>query len=445
MVFSSVSFVCGFLVIVFALYRVIPSITAKNGLLIVASLAFYSVGEPTWVLLMVGSALFNYLCGLLIVNREKVKKPVLIFCVCVNTGVLVLFKITPLTAIGISFFTFQAMSYVIDVYRGTCPCQRNFFRLLLYISFFPQLIAGPIIKYHDMEAEIAERHQTMDDVYFGIRRFIIGLSKKVLIANTVAMAADALAESPGEIGTGGAWLLAICYALQIYYDFSGYSDMAIGLSRMFGFHFKENFMYPYAADSNKDFWRRWHISLSTWFKEYVYIPLGGNRKGRVRTYVNKYIVFLLTGLWHGVSLNFVTWGLLHGTCSVLEETKLSVQRIRSRVIRTLITFVICVCAFVIFRMEKLSEGLLILRKMFVPAAASVTGSMTCLSCLTPGLLIGLSCGILFMLPWYKGFTEKKRESVLWQGVSGVLCLGVLMLSLLTLASDAYNPFIYFRF
>ena len=321
MVFSSMVFLCVFLPVVFGLHLVLPGMRAKNILLVIASLVFYAYGEPTYVIVLILSAFGNYLFARLIAALPKNKKWIMTAAVILNIGLLIFFKylgfladslyaVTGLSIsvpdvkmpIGISFFTFQALSYVIDVYRGTVEAQKNYGKVLLYISYFPQLIAGPIVKYHDVELEINNRKQTVDETGKGIRRFVAGLSKKVLIANTMGMAADNIFNaSAGMLSGAGAWLGAVSYMLQIYFDFSGYSDMALGLGRMFGFHFKENFDYPYVSSSIREFWRRWHISLSGWFREYLYIPLGGNRKGKFRTVVNKMIVFLVTGIWHGAS------------------------------------------------------------------------------------------------------------------------------------------------
>ena len=298
MVFSSLEFICVFLPVVFLLYCILPGIRLKNALLIVASLLFYAYGEPRYVLLMIFSACFNYLAARVMMAGRK-KKWFLFANISVNIGLLAFFKYTAFFVstwnqifgmqvkvleielpIGISFFTFQALSYVVDVYRGTVPVQKSFWKVLLYISFFPQLIAGPIVKYQDIAQALEEREMDIRQISDGMRRFICGLGKKILIANTMGQAADAVFQADyANINILAAWIGAVAYMLQIYYDFSGYSDMAIGLGKMFGFQFHENFQYPYGAASIKEFWRRWHISLSTWFKEYLYIPLGGNRKG----------------------------------------------------------------------------------------------------------------------------------------------------------------------
>ena len=373
MVFSSLTFLCVFFPAVFLLYYLLPSMPAKNTLLIISSLLFYAYGEPVYVLLMAGSASLNYLYGLWI-GRAGKKKPVLALAVGTNFLILGIFKYADMLIdtcnrltgaqfplirvslpIGISFFTFQALSYLIDVYRGQVKAQKNYAHMLLYISFFPQLIAGPIVKYHDIERQISNRTFDLEETAEGFRRFIVGLSKKVLLSNTAALAADAVfAAELAQVGALAAWIGAVSYLFQIYFDFSGYSDMAIGLGRMFGFTFQENFNYPYISCSVQEFWRRWHISLSTWFKEYLYIPLGGNRKGRARTYVNKLFVFFCTGLWHGADWTFVIWGLYHGLFLLLEGI-LPVKRL-PRALGHVYTMLVVCAGFVIFRADTLSQG-----------------------------------------------------------------------------------------
>ncbi len=470
MVFSSISFLCGFLFIVFALYSIIPSIPVKNILLIIFSLVFYSVGEPVYVFLMIGMSFVNYIFGLLIGKKIENSRLWLFLSVLVNISVLFVFKYVNfiigninqllntsisetnlVMPIGISFFTFQAMSYVIDVYREDCGYQKNFLNVLLYISFFPQLIAGPIIKYHDMEREITDRKQTLEDVEGGIRRFIIGLSKKVIISNAIAQLVDELMVDVSSMTVLAAWIMAIGYALQIYYDFSGYSDMAIGLGRMFGFHFKENFDYPYSSTSIKEFWRRWHISLSTWFKEYVYIPLGGNRKGKARTIINKYIVFFLTGFWHGANWTFICWGLIHGTFSVLEETKLNISRVKLKPVRYIYTMLIVILAFVIFRADSMAQAFDIIGRMFGVGVAGSGANYLLLAQLTPYKIFAFVLGLLFIFPWVDKLVgklkDRENDSIYnaYYIVTGILLMVCLMLCMITLASDSYNPFIYFRF
>jgi len=345
MLFSEPVFVFLFLPLLLLGYALTPR-AAQNTLLLLASLLFYAWGEGFFVLVMLGSIAFNYLVGLLLEagrGRRRLRPLALLLGVAGNLALLIVFKYAgflvtnlnlllaglklpalPVPAlhlpIGISFFTFQAMSYVIDVYRDRIPVQKHPLRIALYIALFPQLIAGPIVRYQHIARQLTRRVVTRPGLAEGIRRFILGLGKKMLLANVLAVPVDKIFAIPAhQLTTSVAWLGVVCYALQIYFDFSGYSDMAIGLGRMFGFRFLENFRYPYLARTITDFWRRWHISLSSWFRDYVYIPLGGNRRGPLRTYRNLVIVFLLCGLWHGASWTFVAWGLFHGLFLAIER------------------------------------------------------------------------------------------------------------------------------
>lgn len=489
MIFSSLEFVCVFLPVVLVLYSMIPSLRMKNGLLIIASLLFYAYGEPVYVLLMIGSVAVNYIFARLIA-AGRCKKAFLFISVIFNLGVLAVFKYTGFIVtsindalsveihvpeialpIGISFFTFQALSYVIDVYRGDTAVQKNFFKVLLYISFFPQLIAGPIIKYHDISKALSDRKQSFEAVSFGMRRFIFGLAKKVLIANAVGEAADMLFGAElSHINFISAWLAAIAYMLQIYYDFSGYSDMAIGLGQMFGFQFAENFRYPYAAASIKDFWRRWHISLSTWFKEYLYIPLGGNRKGKVRTSLNKLIVFFMTGLWHGASWTFVVWGLYHGLFLLIEDwfrlpkaneasvsTNIKTVGVKRKLFRILghIYSLLVVCiGFVIFRSENMQQAFSMIGRMFGTGGFSDGSRSLMWQMLTPYFIIMLIAGILFAAPipalarWINARFIPSGNMKMRSFLSAILyAVSMLMLvwCMLRLSGNTYNPFIYFRF
>ena len=340
MTFSSLAFLFIFFPLTFILYALTKSIKARNIILAAASIVFYAFGEPSAVVLLLLSVACNYILGILVTKgNAKSKKMYVVTAAVINIGMLFGFKYlgffgsvlggmtgTELNVpylrlpIGISFFTFQGLSYVIDVYRNKKLLQRNPFYVLLYISFFPQLIAGPIVRYEDISYQLRHREFNSDRVSRGILRFIFGLGKKVLVANQMGLVADKVfSSSTDSLGTAPAWIGALCYTLQIFFDFSGYSDMAIGLGCIFGFDFKENFNYPFISSSIQEFWRRWHISLSTWFKEYVYIPLGGNRKGKLRTDFNKLFVFFLTGLWHGANFTFIVWGLIHGVCQFLEN------------------------------------------------------------------------------------------------------------------------------
>lgn len=464
MVFSSMVFLCVFLPAAFCLHLLLPRMRAKNFLLVVASLVFYAYGEPIYVILLVASSAGNYILARLTGECPKIRKLTMTLAVVINLGLLVIFKYSGFLVdtfnsvtgagipvpqvrmpIGISFFTFQALSYVIDVYRGDASVQKNFGKVLLYISFFPQLIAGPIVKYHDVEAEINNRKQTPEEIGKGIRRFIAGLSKKVLIANTMGLVADNLFGAAATGITGpGAWLGAVSYMLQIYFDFSGYSDMALGLGMMFGFHFHENFDYPYISASIREFWRRWHMSLSGWFKEYLYIPLGGNRRGKFRTVVNKMIVFVCTGIWHGASFNFLFWGIYHGFFLMLEEYIPFIGKkggkLKSFFQHVYALLVVCV-GFVFFRADTMKQGCFWIREMFTDFGWKASAMSLTLQQLTPVYLVTLAAALVAAVPvnsmlkkykWYEGFTY-------------VLSLAGFALCVLSLAGGTYNPFIYFRF
>ena len=464
MVSSSMVFLCVFLPAAFCLHLLSPGMRAKNFLLVVASLVFYAYGEPIYVILLVASSAGNYILARLTGECPKIRKLTMTLAVVINLGLLVIFKYSGFLVdtfnsvtgagipvpqvrmpIGISFVTFQALSYVIDVYRGDASVQKNFGKVLLYISFFPQLIAGPIVKYHDVEAEINNRKQTPEEIGKGIRRFIAGLSKKVLIANTMGLVADNLFGAAATGITGpGAWLGAVSYMLQIYFDFSGYSDMALGLGMMFGFHFHENFDYPYISASIREFWRRWHMSLSGWFKEYLYIPLGGNRRGKFRTVVNKMIVFVCTGIWHGASFNFLFWGIYHGFFLMLEEYIPFIGKkggkLKSFFQHVYALLIVCV-GFVFFRADTMKQGCFWIREMFTDFGWKASAMSLTLQQLTPVYLVTLAAALVAAVPvnsmlkkykWYEGFTY-------------VLSLAGFALCVLSLAGGTYNPFIYFRF
>ncbi|MCI8892361.1 MAG: MBOAT family protein [Eubacterium sp.] len=464
MVFSSLVFLSVFLPTVLLCYWLLPSIAGKNILLLAASLFFYAYGEPVYVFLMLASSLFHYLCALWICADSKRNKMILAAVIAVNLGLLCVFKYAafltdlfnrmtglglpvPQVALpaGISFFTFQAMSYVIDVYRSQVRPQRNFAYVLLYICLFPQLIAGPIVKYHDVEQELFSRRFDAEETARGIRRFIAGLGKKVLIANYMGEIADTLFAAPMEqVNMAGAWLGAASYMLQIYFDFSGYSDMAIGMGHMFGFHFRENFRYPYGASSIREFWRRWHISLSGWFREYLYIPLGGSRKGRARTCLNKFFVFACTGIWHGANVTFLFWGLFHGCLLMLEEYLPFFQQEKKgwkKAAGHLYVIVAVMTGFVFFRADHLGQGAHWILKMctglqYNPAAARLTASL-----LTPVHLAAFAAGILASVPAVRSIGQaEKLQKLLWPS-----SLALLLICMLNLAGGTYNPFIYFRF
>ena len=469
MVFSSAVFLFIFLPVVFVLSRVLPGIRAKNILLLIASLLFYAFGEPVYILLMLASILVNFTAGrLLPLCGKGLDKLVLALAVVLNLGMLSLFKYTdfflttvnqvfsleiPLTGIalpvGISFFTFQGLSYVIDVYRDREMCAKSIVKLALYISLFPQLIAGPIVIYHDVANQIDHRETNPELTADGIRRFVLGLGKKLLLANTAGRMADLVFTATAQqLDIRVAWLGALCYCLQIYFDFSGYSDMAIGLGRMFGFQFLENFNYPYVSSSIKEFWRRWHISLSSWFRDYLYIPLGGNRKGKLRTEVNKGIVFFCTGLWHGASWNFVLWGLWHGVFIILEDLLPKGGKVR-KALGHVTTLLIVLLGFVLFRADTLESAGLMFSQMFTGFAFTLQSDALLRDLLTPLNLATVALGVLCslpLLPWvrYKAQGDGKGALALRVG-SYALSAGLYLLCVMNLAGSAFNPFIYFRF
>ena len=468
MTFSSLTFLFLFFPVTFLLYAVIRNHTARNLLLAAASLVFYAFGGPVAVMIMLVSIVLNYLFGLGAAGTRW-DRPAVVLAVLLNIGLLVFYKYTGFLAqllgaltglaipapqirlpIGISFFTFQGLSYVIDVYRDKKNVQKSLFSVLLYISFFPQLIAGPIVRYADIARQIDSRTFSLDRVCRGVRRFCFGLAKKVLIANQMGLVADKVFSlAPGQLGTAAAWLGAVCYTLQIFFDFCGYSDMAIGLGCVFGFDFLENFNYPLIAGSIQDFWRRWHISLSTWFKEYVYIPLGGSRRGKARTTRNKWIVFFLTGLWHGASFTFILWGLWHGLWQMLETYQIVPTKKKwFRPLGHVYTLLVVVLGFVLFRADSLALGLGVLGAMLVPSSGAAAASAEILSLLSPVFWLAFGFGLLTATPVFRLLRERAEageRAGLYNGLSYAGSMLLFALSVLTLVSSSYNPFIYFRF
>lgn len=476
MTFSSLVFLFIFFPIVFILYAIGKNNLYRNILLVVTSLIFYAYGEPVAVFIMLISICLNYvfglMCGEVFANRKKHSSAVtikafknigLILAVVLNIGLLIVFKYGDFflnslglgryalhlqLPIGISFFTFQGLSYVIDVYRDKKCVQKNLLSIMLYISFFPQLIAGPIVKYHDVKKQLKKRKLTNARVAKGLQRFIFGLGKKVIIAGPMGLMVDSIYSlNPTSVGMWTAWIAGFSYMFQIYFDFSGYSDMAIGLGCIFGFDFKENFNNPYAAGSLQDFWRRWHISLSTWFKEYVYIPLGGNRHGLFRTMINKFIVFFLTGLWHGANWTFICWGLLHGIGVSIEgmiKKKCTNAHVKvSKGISTVIklfshayVLLFVMAAFIIFRADSLGVAVTMIGKLF----GGLGSNAIAFSCITPTYLIALILALVCSSAWLNGLVEKTRTWVLQ-----LFSLLVFVISVAMIIAGGYNPFIYFRF
>jgi len=466
MVFSSLVFIFVFLPLFFLIYFISKD-KLKNSILLIASLFFYSWGEPKYVFLMIFSILINYILARLIEKDKKRSKLFLIIAIIINFGLLFGFKyinfavenlnlilmldintVDILLPIGISFYTFQAVSYVIDVYRGKVAAQKNIITMGAYIALFPQLIAGPIVRYSTIEKQLADRKVTLEKFADGARRFIIGLGKKVIIANNVAIIADTIFNS-SSLGEYGALILIIgvlAYTFQIYFDFSGYSDMAIGLGKMLGFDFLENFNYPYISKSITDFWRRWHISLSSWFRDYVYIPLGGNRVSKWKWIRNILIVWACTGLWHGASWNFVLWGLYFAVILLLEKLFLNkyLEKLPS-LIRWLYAFVLICVGWVIFRIENVNEIFAVLGNIFTLKSSdfiSFLANNYDLLNYIPYMLIAAIGSAPFINNLYKKMSNEKG---ILSYVYDLWIVIIFLVSIAFLLQSTYNPFIYFRF
>jgi alginate O-acetyltransferase complex protein AlgI len=473
MVFSSPTFISLFLPLTLALYFLLPR-SAHNAVLVGASLLFYGWGDPVAALaLIVPSVIMNFYLGRMIARAEGSRRRALLISVGINLAILIAFKYTrfllgnindallsagaaaiwvpeiPLP-LGISFFTFHILSYLIDVYRGSLPPQPSLFAFTLYIINFPQLIAGPIIRYRQIADQLAARTTTLDDFEYGVLRFVTGLGKKLLIADPIGQIADIVfGVAPPELTTGAAWLGVSCYALQIYFDFSGYSDMAIGLARMFGFRFPENFNYPYSAVSIQDFWRRWHMTLSAWFRDYVYIPLGGNRGGRWQTVRNLWLVFFLTGAWHGASWNFVIWGLWHGLFLALERLSPVAAMLERtpRILRTGYTLMVVLIGWVFFRAPTLDHALSYLGRMFAFDFESES-LLRAFDLITPHSLAVIAIAFALSQPLWPAL----RPSLGRFGTTPALRLFssayvalVMIVSFAAMAGQENSPFLYFRF
>lgn len=470
MVFSSGVFLFLFLPLLVVLYYspLFPKRSSKNFLLLSASLFFYAWGEPVFVFVLLLSVIINQYLGKRLTKKHPKRKRYLAIALLYNIGLLFVFKylgfLTENIAavagkeslalkislpIGISFFTFQMLSYILDIYYGRVKPQKKLTNLALYISFFPQLISGPIVRYNTVASEIERRAETREDVSDGMLRFVIGLGKKVLLANYLAVIADNIFTSSSN-GTGisaaTAWLGALAYALQIYFDFSGYSDMAIGLGRMFGFHFGENFNYPYIAASITDFWRRWHISLSTWFRDYVYIPLGGNRVSPKRHVLNLFVVWLLTGIWHGANWTFVVWGLFYFVLLLLEKKTGLPEKLKG--FSRIYTLFFVLLAWVLFRAEDLSSAGLYLQQMFGFTQKGAFDKVF-FDYLRYGktiLLFGI-VGSLPVVPWLakKAASWNSRLKNSAAVVQMLFLTAIFLISILVTIKATYNPFIYFNF
>lgn len=466
MVFSSTIFLCVYLPLVLLGYYICPK-KGRNLFLLIVSLVFYAWGEPKYVFLMIFSILVNYIFGRLMDKHRENKKRLklmLVLSVVIDLGLLSVFKytdfiITNVNAIfganfdllnialpiGISFYTFQAMSYTIDVYRNDVRVQKNLIDFGMYITMFPQLIAGPIVRYADVQDQLAERSVTTADFSEGVMRFVVGLGKKVLLANQMGAVWSDIYALGGDVSALMAWTGAIAYTFQIYFDFSGYSDMAIGLGRMFGFKFPENFRYPYQSVSITDFWRRWHITLSTWFKEYLYIPLGGNRRGLARQALNLLIVWSLTGFWHGAGWNFVMWGLYYFVILFIEKLFLlkALDKL-PKFFRHVYALVLIIIGWVIFASDDVSVLLPYLGSMF--GANGAIGGMDVYTLLTKAVLLIICCIASTELPkkLFLSAAGAMNEKAAFT-LKSVLTIALLALSMILLIGDSYNPFLYFRF
>ena len=477
MLFPSVEFIFAFLPIVLTVYFILlrRNVLLKNIWLFAASLFFYAFGEGSFILLMLGEILLDYLLALFLNRSQKrwARRTLLSIAIISNIGILGIFKYASFVCVdilhlppdavgiaadihlplGISFFTFQALSYVLDVYMGKVAATDSFLNVGLYVSFFPQLVAGPIVRFTDIADAINNRKESIDGFSSGVVRFLIGLSKKVLIANNMALVADAawklIIGDRLEASVAMAWLGAISYTLQIYFDFSGYSDMAIGLGKIFGFDFPENFKHPYIATSLTEFWRRWHISLSSWFRDYVYIPLGGSRRGEARTYINLMIVWLLTGIWHGANYTFVVWGLLYGILLMIEKVLCGHKAIRKqsliqRIFGHLYTMIVVTLAWVIFRSDSINDAVIYILGMFGRGSGKLVDRV---------FVAYLKQNICFYIPAIIGcmpilesleikFGEKNP---IYNVAFGATVLAGFVISVSYIINNGYNPFIYFNF
>ena len=461
MVFSSITFLFYFLPIVLIIYYIVPN-KYKNIVLLISSLAFYFFGEPVYTLLMIFSIICTYIFGLLIDKYRDKSKLFLTIFICITLGILIYFKyidfiieninlwlnnkldfIYVALPIGISFYTFQMISYVVDVYRGEAKVQKNILKLATYVSLFPQLIAGPIVRYTTIEKQLEERDYSMQKFALGVRRFIIGLGKKVLIANVLGELVSVFLDT-SDTSVLYYWLYGIANMLQIYFDFSGYSDMAIGLGKMFGFEFLENFNYPYIATSITDFWRRWHISLSSWFRDYVYIPLGGNRVSKAKWIRNILIVWLLTGIWHGASWNFICWGLYFGIILIVE--KLFLQKILDKLpkfLSRIYVLIIVMISFIIFSGESFNQiganltGLIGMPNVPLISAESIYYFKS--------YFVAILMGIIGATPILKNITKSDKIHKIVNLLEPIYLLIIFVLSTSYIIDGSFNPFLYFRF
>ena len=465
MLFTSISFLYYFLPALIIIYFITPK-KYKNIILLIASLLFYFYGEPKYVFLMILEIIIAYIGAILIDKYKNQSKNILIITLFIHVFLLIIFKYTDFIIqtindisnanikllnialpIGISFYTFQIISYIIDVYNGKVKVQRNIIKLATYVSLFPQLVAGPIVRYQTVEKELDNRVHSFNNFAYGIRRFSVGLAKKVLIANALGELCSK-APATSEETVVFFWIFGISYMLQLYFDFSAYSDMAIGLGRIFGFHFPENFNYPYISKSITEFWRRWHISLSTWFKDYVYIPLGGNRVSRYKQIRNILIVWLLTGIWHGANWTFLIWGLLFGIILIIEKIFLNkfMEKLPSFIRRIYVLFIVMIL-FIIFSSDNMSVALSNIKGLFGMNGEAFINDYTLhyLNSYLPVLIIAL----FGATPFIKILIDKLRKNKYINSIINILepILIVMILVVVTsyLIDNSYNPFLYFRF
>lgn len=467
MVFSSILFMFVYLPIVLAVYYIVPA-RFRNVWLFLVNFVFYGWGEPVYIVLMVFSITVNYVNGLLVEKYKYTDKPkakrVLIFNIVINLALLFVFKyldlfigtlnsiagrelVEPLglvLPIGISFYTFQTMSYPIDLYRGDADVQRNYISFGTFVALFPQLIAGPIVRYKDVASQLNFRATSSEQFASGVRRFVVGLGKKVLIANNLGMLWDNYATmNPAELTVAGSWLGIIAFTLQIYFDFSGYSDMAIGLGRMLGFEFLENFNYPYISHSITEFWRRWHISLGSWFRDYVYIPLGGNRKGKLRQYFNIMVVWSLTGFWHGANWTFLMWGFFFGVMLILEK-RFWLDKLEKapKALTSLYVMFLVTLSWVLFQLDSFTHCFEYYKAMFGFSPGGLSAPSD--GYFFRSFIIVLIIGAIAATPYPARLFNKLPRKV--QNVAApVLILLVLIVSTAYLVDATYNPFLYFRF
>lgn len=463
MIFSSITFLFYFLPIVMTIYYIVPK-EIKNVVLLVSSLIFYAYGEPRYVLLMIFSIFVTYIFGILIDKYKSTKysKLILLISICINLGLLVYFKyidfiiqninlwlstkidlINVLLPIGISFYTFQTISYLIDVYKNEIEVQKNFINLALYISLFPQLIAGPIVRYTDIKEQLEKRDYSIEKFETGIRRFVVGLGKKVLIANILGELINIFLTSTDK-SIIFYWLYAISGMLQIYFDFSGYSDMAIGLGSMLGFKFPENFNYPYIATSITDFWRRWHISLSSWFRDYIYILLGGNRVSSIKNIRNILIVWLLTGLWHGAAWNFIIWGLYFGILLIIEKKFLLkyIEKI-PKIIKILYTNFIVMISFIIFNGNGINQILENIKGLFGIGDIPLISNESIYY--LKSYFIIMLIGIIGSTPLLKQIISKEKIRRIINVLEPITLISIFIISTSYIIDGSFNPFLYFRF